>query len=185
MLEPFTEEQARQLLSVCKDHPDTGVAAFVTIGLMLGMRRGEILGLRLQDIDWAEGHLSINQTLNQDYLPTVDGGWMTELGTSTPKTRHSRRDLSMSPSVRSVLLRLQVTRGTQRQMAGVDPSVPVGLGYVPCPPPRRVWPTSSPTRTAYSKITPATTGSNPSGHTVSVSAVKVELSQITGTTRTG
>jgi len=120
ILKPFTQEQAQRLLTVCKDYPDTTVAAFVTIGLMLGMRRGEILGLRLQDIDWAEGHLSINQALNQDYLPTADGGWMTELGTSTPKTRHSRRDLSMSPSVRSVLLRLQVTRDTQRQMAGDD-----------------------------------------------------------------
>jgi len=38
---------------------------------------------------------------------------------------------------------------------------------------------------AYSKVTLAATGSNPSGHTVSVFAVKVELSQITGTTRTG
>ena len=120
MLEPFTEEQTRQLLAVCKDHPDTAVAAFVTIGLMLGMRRGEILGLRLEDIDWAEGCLSINQALNQDYLPTVDGGWMTELGTSTPKTRHSRRELSTPPSVRSVLLRLQATRGTQRRVAGDD-----------------------------------------------------------------
>jgi integrase len=120
MLEPFTEEQARQLLAVCRDHPDTAVAAFVTIGLMLGMRRGEILGLRLEDIDWEEGHLSINQALNQNYLPAAGGGWMTELGTSTPKTRHSRRDLSMPPSVRSVVLRLQATRGTQRQMAGDD-----------------------------------------------------------------
>ena len=120
MLEPFTEEQARQLLAVCRDHPDTAVAAFVPIGLMLGMRRGEILGLRLEDIDWEEGHLSINQALNQNYLPAAGGGWMTELGTSTPKTRHSRRDLSMPPSVRSVVLRLQATRGTQRQMAGDD-----------------------------------------------------------------
>jgi integrase len=118
MLEPFTEEQARHLLAVCKDHPDAAVAAFVTIGLMLGMRRGEILGLRLKDIDWAEGHLSIRQALNQDYLPTGDGGWMTELGTSTPKTRHSRRDLSMPPSVRTAVLRLQNTRNAQRQMAG-------------------------------------------------------------------
>jgi len=120
MLEPFTEEQARHLLAVCKDHPDAAVAAFVTIGLMLGMRRGEILGLRLKDIDWAEGHLSISQALNQDYLPTVDGGWMTELGTSTPKTRHSRRDLSMPSSVRTAVLRLQNTRNAQRQMAGDD-----------------------------------------------------------------
>ncbi len=120
MLEPFTEEQARKLLAVCKDHPDTAVAAFVTIGLMLGMRRGEILGLRIEDIDWAEGCLSINQALNQDYLPAAGGGWMTELGTSTPKTRHSRRDLSMPPSVRSVLLKLQATRGAQRQVAGDD-----------------------------------------------------------------
>ena len=120
MLKPFTEEQTRHLLAVSKDHPDTAVAAFVMIGLMLGMRRGEILGLRLEDIDWEEGHLSINQALNQNYLPTADGGWITELGTSTPKTRHSRRDLPMPPSVRSVLLRLQATRGAQRQMAGDD-----------------------------------------------------------------
>ena len=120
MLEPFTEEQARHLLAVCKDHPDAAVAAFVTIGLMLGMRRGEILGLRLQDIDWAEGCLSIRQALNQNYLPTIDGGWMTELGTSTPKTRHSRRDLSMPASVRTAVLRLQNTRNAQRQMAGDD-----------------------------------------------------------------
>jgi len=120
MLEPFTEEQARHLLTVCKDHPDATVAAFVTIGLMLGMRRGEILGLRVEDIDWVEGHLSISQALNQDYLPTVDGGWVTELGTSTPKTRHSRRELSMPPSVRSALLRLQNTRNAQRQMAGAN-----------------------------------------------------------------
>ncbi len=120
MLEPFTEEQARHLLAVCKDHPDAAVAAFVTIGLMLGMRRGEILGLRLQDIDWAEGCLSTRQALNQNYLPTVDGGWMTELGTSTPKTRHSRRDLSMPASVRTAVLRLQNTRNAQRQMAGDD-----------------------------------------------------------------
>ena len=120
MLEPFTEEQARQLLAVCRDHPDTTVAAFVTIGLMLGMRRGEILGLRLEDIDWEEGHLSINQALNLNYLPAAGGGWMTELGTSTPKTRHSRRNLSMPPSVRSVVLRLQATRDGQRQVAGDD-----------------------------------------------------------------
>ena len=120
MLEPFTEEQARQLLAVCRDHPDTTMAAFVTIGLMLGMRRGEILGLRLEDIDWEEGHLSINQALNQNYLPAAGGGWMTELGTSTPKTRHSRRDLSMPPSVRSIVLRLQATRDGQRQVAGDD-----------------------------------------------------------------
>ena len=120
MLEPFTEEQARHLLAVCKDHQDAAAAAFVTIGLILGMRRGEILGLRLEDIDWKEGCLSISQALNQDYLPTVDGGWMTELGTSTPKTRHSRRDLSMPPSVRTAVLRLQNTRNAQRQMAGDD-----------------------------------------------------------------
>ena len=34
-------------------------------------------------------------------------------------------------------------------------------GSAPCPPPRRVWPASSPARTAYSKITPAATRSNP------------------------
>ncbi len=120
MRKPFTEEQAQRLLAVCKDYPDATVAAFVTIGLMLGMRRGEILGLRLQDIDWAEGNLSIQQALNQDYLPTADSGWITELATSTPKTQHSHRSLSMAPSVRTAVLRLQTTRDAQQQMAGDD-----------------------------------------------------------------
>ena len=123
---PFTDEQAQHLLAVCKDHPDAMVAALVTVGLMLGMRRGEILGLRLNDIDWAEGHLSINQALNQDYLPTVDGGWMTQLSTSTPKTRHSNRTLSMPFAARTAIQRLLVTRDVERHKAG-DTWVETGL----------------------------------------------------------
>ena len=118
MLQPFTEEQARHLVAVCATHPDVMAAAFTTIGLMLGMRRGEILGLRLQDLDWAAGTLSIRQALNQDYLPTVDGGWITQLGMSTPKTRHSRRTLHLPPTLRDAIGRLVADRDQRRAAAG-------------------------------------------------------------------
>jgi integrase len=119
MLEPFTEEQARQLLAVCTTHPDTMAAAFTTIGALLGMRRGEILGLQLDNVDLHAGTLSIRQGLNQDYLPTVDNGWITQLGTSTPKTRHSRRTLHLPPTVLDAVERLVADRDQRQRAAGV------------------------------------------------------------------
>ena len=118
MLEPFTEEQARQLLAVCATHPDVMAAAFTTIGALLGMRRGEILGLQVDNLDMPAGTLSIRWGLNQDYLPTVDGGWITQLGMSTPKTRHSRRTLHLPPAVRDTVGRLVVDRDQRRRAAG-------------------------------------------------------------------
>jgi len=119
MLEPFTEEQARQLLAVCTTHPDVMAAAFTTIGVLLGMRRGEILGLRVDNVDLHAGTLSIRQGLNQDYLSTVDNGWITQLGTSTPKTRHSRRTLHLPPTVLDAVGRLVADRDQRQRTAGV------------------------------------------------------------------
>ena len=116
--ESLTEPQAKQLLNVCASHPDVIAAVFTTLAVMLGMRRGEILGLRLGDIDWVAGNLSIRQTLNQDYVPTVDGGWVTQLGVSTPKTRHSRRTLRMPPRVCDALRRLVADRDQRQRSAG-------------------------------------------------------------------
>ena len=118
ILEPFTEEQARHLLAVCATHPDVMAAAFTTIGVLLGMRRGEILGLRVDNVDLPAGTLSIRRGLNQDYLPAVDGGWITQLGVSTPKTRHSRRTLHFPPAVRDAVGRLVTDRDQRRRAAG-------------------------------------------------------------------
>ena len=70
----LSEDEAKHLLVVCETHPDVPVAGFATIGLMMGLRRGEILGLYVTDIDgdW----LSVERSLGEKRTPTVDGGWI-------------------------------------------------------------------------------------------------------------
>lgn len=59
-----------------------------------GMRRGEVLGLRWQDVDFAQGVIRIRQTLTVlNYRPAF----------SEPKTRASKRDLPLLPQIRVVL----------------------------------------------------------------------------------
>ena len=61
----------------------TPLAALWRLALMTGMRRGELLGLKWQDIDLDKGTLSVRRTLSRG----KGGTW--ELG--APKTAAGRR----------------------------------------------------------------------------------------------
>src|SRR5207244_1336884 len=56
----LSEEQAKALLDAAKGDP---LEALYTLALMTGMRQGEILGLRWQDIDLDAGRLEVRHTL--------------------------------------------------------------------------------------------------------------------------
>ena len=114
----FTEEQAKRLLTVCESYPDVVASTASVIGIALGLRRGELLGIRLSDIDLDAGTVTIRQALNQNYEPTVDGEWLTRLEMSTPKTQHSRRTLHIPPLVRASILRLIEDRRERRRRKG-------------------------------------------------------------------
>jgi integrase len=58
----LTLEQAKALLEAASDHR---LFALVHLALLTGMRRGELLGLRWQDIDLDAGTLTIHQTLQR------------------------------------------------------------------------------------------------------------------------
>jgi len=59
-----------------------------------GMRRGEVLGLRWQDIDFDRGSISIRQTLAEvNHKPVFN----------KPKTRASERDLPLIPKIQETL----------------------------------------------------------------------------------
>lgn len=83
--EVWTPEHAAAFLRMTRD--DYGAAALV-FALMTGMRRGEVLGLKWDDLDFNKGTLRINRS-----LVTVDGAAQV----STPKTESSKRLLSLSP----------------------------------------------------------------------------------------
>jgi integrase len=104
---PLTAEQANHLLETVRDH-DFG--ALFTIALSLGLRRGEINGLRWENIDFVTGFLHVREQIKR--IPRT-GVHLCEL-----KTDKSRRSLRMPRSVIDALLRRHLIQEAQRIKAG-------------------------------------------------------------------
>lgn len=85
----LTPDQAVQLLRSARDADDPMLIAW-ELGLCCGLRRGEILGLKLTDIDFAAGVIHIRRQLVR-----VDGVVME----TTPKTLTSVRDIPLPASL--------------------------------------------------------------------------------------
>jgi integrase len=102
----LTIEQAQQLLLALRN---TRWQPLYVLALLLGLRRGELLGLRWADVDLDAGVLHIRQNLVRA------GG---ELRIQPPKTRRSRRTLPLPPQVTAALRRQQVTQAAERATAG-------------------------------------------------------------------
>ena len=125
--EVLTLDQTHQLLETCRDYPDVVIAAATTLGITLGMRRGEIFGLRLSDID--DQRLHIRQTLSEVSTPAADHEWLYSTQISTPKTRHSRRSLHL-PSLPHDAIRRTIADRTRRRHEAKDPWEPSDLLFV-------------------------------------------------------
>jgi integrase len=77
-------------------------------GLSLGLRRGEIMGLRWCDLDFDNNVLKIRQNLTGTNTPFI----------STPKTKGSIRDLPIPASLRALLERHRTTQTLDKAKAG-------------------------------------------------------------------
>ncbi len=100
-VQPYSEEEARRLLdAVTGDR----LEALYTTALALGLRQGELLGLRWEDVDLAKGKLQVRQQVQQlrGQPPLI----------KTLKTRASRRDLDLPAAL---VERLAAHRERQRR----------------------------------------------------------------------
>lgn len=88
---PWSIEEVNRFLNAAAQHRQ--YPAFLLLAVY-GMRRGEALGLRWQDIDWVKSQLHIRQQLQQ-----VRG----QLHVGPVKTRAGRRSLPLVPAVRAAL----------------------------------------------------------------------------------
>ena len=77
----------------------------------VGLRRGEVMGLSWQHVDFEKGILQIRQQLKIEHEKPVLG---------TLKTQHSRRDVFIPESLRVLLLALQVRQRADRAAMGAD-----------------------------------------------------------------
>ena len=106
--DPWSDDQMSQYMAALSDHPH-GLA--LSLGIVLGLRRGEICGLRWSDIDWDRGVIHItNQRLRLDTGQVVD---------ATPKSRSSVRPI---PVPDPLMARLRASRQLWGYLDCISPS---------------------------------------------------------------
>jgi integrase len=108
-IQPLTKEQAQTLLEAAKGHSLEGL---LTLALATGMRRGEILSLRWQDIDFLEKCLYIHHTVNR-----IGKKGLVE---SEPKTATSKRKVILPQFVIEALHQQYTLREEIRAKAGAE-----------------------------------------------------------------
>lgn len=113
-MKSLTPEQAQQLLEAARGHPQE---ALFILAISTGMRRGELLGLKWQDINFAEKTLQVRRILSR--VPTKQ---VEELGKSyieaEPKTKQSRRSIALADLAIDALKRHRERQLEMREKAG-------------------------------------------------------------------
>jgi len=105
-VQPLTPEQAKSLLAAVRDNR---LEALYSVGVAMGLRQGEVLGLRWPDIDFEKGTLSVRSALQR-----VNG----KLQLVEVKTSRSRRTIRLPQVAVSALLRHRARQEQERQFAG-------------------------------------------------------------------
>jgi len=102
----YTVEQANQLIRVLKDEP---AKPAVMLGLFLGLRRSEVLGLRWQDIDFDKDIVHIRNTVVRT---------KTLIEHEETKSQASKRDLILMPALKTYLLQVKAGQENNRELMG-------------------------------------------------------------------
>jgi integrase len=102
----ISHEQAMQLVEAAKGYR---IEHIILVAVSLGLRRGEILGLHWDDIDFAQGSLSVRRTVS--YIPPQDGAPHQYLETD-PKTATSKRTILLPTFIQETL---KIHRSAQLQ----------------------------------------------------------------------
>lgn len=114
-IEVLTREEQSRLIHMSY-HFRYGV--FIRLTLSTGIRLGELLGLKWEDIDMRSGIMNIRRTLNR--LPKIDfsgDGNSTEVVFQTPKTKNSIRSIPLLRNIVDELKSWQNVQAADSQLA--------------------------------------------------------------------
>lgn len=106
-IRPLNKEQAMQLLKAAREHR---FEALLTMAVATGMRRGELLGLRWQDINFADACLHVRRTVNR-----IRGHGIVE---SEPKTSQGKRKITLPQFAVEALKEHRLRQREARLQAG-------------------------------------------------------------------
>ena len=82
----YTEEEVLQIISYLKNYPNRNIRILFYMGLCFGLRRGEIMGLKWENIDFSKNTITINNNRVVLRNKTID---------KSPKTKDSERKLTL------------------------------------------------------------------------------------------
>ena len=106
-IHPLSAVQARAFLEASRCER---LHALYVLALATGMRQGELLALRWQDVDLAQGTLQVRASLRYQ----VGKGFVFE----EPKTKHGRRSIALPPDAVEALQTHLVRQEAERQRLG-------------------------------------------------------------------
>jgi integrase len=110
----YTIDEVKLLLNALDQLPENELhyKAAIYIGLFGGLRKGEILGLNWEDVDFEKGELRIQRS--RMYAPGT--------GTyeDTPKTEKSNRSVAVPKEVMDLLFKLQLQQKYMKLSAGTN-----------------------------------------------------------------
>jgi integrase len=106
-IQPLSMEQAQQFLDAARGHP---LEALFVLAITTGMRRGEILALKWQDINFAQNMLQVRRIFTRR-----PGNRYIE---APPKTDKSRRSILLAPMVVTLLKQHRTRQLEARRKAG-------------------------------------------------------------------
>lgn len=107
-IQPFTPEQARAFLTVAEGDR---LAALYTVALALGLRQGEALALRWQDVDLDTGMLRVLRTVQRIKGQLIYG---------EPKSTQSRRTIALPETAVVALQKHRKRQLEERLLAGSE-----------------------------------------------------------------
>ena len=115
--EPWSLEEVYRVLEAARDDDLDG---FLHLMLHTGLRPGEAMGIRWEDIDLDKGQLAITGTLKDARSLMPDGQGVVRQVRNDPKTVHSRRQIPISAALAASLERQQMRQSVQRMAAGTS-----------------------------------------------------------------
>lgn len=111
-IQPFTAEQVQRFLAASRGHK---WEALFTLALATGMRQGELLGLKWQDINFATGTLQVRRVLTR--IPR-EGPGVRVFREEEPKTEKSRRSITIASMALEALRQHRVRQLETKLRAG-------------------------------------------------------------------
>ncbi|MDO8307000.1 MAG: tyrosine-type recombinase/integrase [Actinomycetota bacterium] len=114
---PWSPQEVRALLEAVRDDELDG---FLHLMLHTGLRPGEAVGLRWQDVDLFDKRLVVSGTLKEVRAILPSGHGVVRQVRNEPKTSASRRTLTISNALMAAFDRQQMRQSVQRMSAGDD-----------------------------------------------------------------